>query len=341
MAGTYPIYNQGRTPAVAGWLGTMFLDDTPIRFTSESVAIPQGLEVATDIHVGQRVPAVFEYRFIVPEGSISFPLVCDPSVAISYGLGDFALDSGITTLMRAAIQPYTAQTSYPPTDVPIIGDFLTIYRGDVVKTITTPWANSISVEGSANGRINVSLGVKGVYGGFSSTNNTAPPSVGGTVRAIFFNELHWTTAFLDAFRTDLNEETDTSYAPRSFNCSINNNLVNDDSYNDENPQAIRGFVFGLQDVSCDMTFVGAADPHRGGTENVSQYPSPLISDLVTGAENYVSIGGIYDILDGVWTAKTLDVPGPTEITTTNVTLKGMSSSAGSIFSVVPGVMLGG
>ena len=45
--------------ATAGWVGVVsFQGHGPLRFTSESIVVNQGLEVSNDVHVGQRVSGV-------------------------------------------------------------------------------------------------------------------------------------------------------------------------------------------------------------------------------------------------------------------------------------------
>lgn len=332
----FPIFTKGHSPAVAGWLGTAFIYDSatslaePLRFINESINIPQGIEVPTDIHIGQRVPAVFEYRYIAPEGSINFPLICDPSVALVPNA--LAFDAGMKHVLNAAISPADVNnTNYPPQPPPILGDEITIYRGDATKHIMNPWVDQFSMEGSANNRVTLTLNVKATYGEFSTA--VTPPSVGGTVRAVYFNEIGWNNSFMDSLMA-LTTDGDTTFAPRNFNFELRNNLVPDDSYNDQQLQSLRGFVYGMQEVRCTMTFVGGANPHRGGTEyDITGLPSPLISDL-TGSG--VNIGDIFIIQDGLWESRTINVPGPTEIAVTSVVLRGMSPKVNSLFCILPG-----
>lgn len=332
---SFPIFANGQSPATTGWLGTMFLDSYPIRFDSENITIPMGLEVATDVHSGMRVPAVFEYRFIIPDGTFSFPLMCDPSVVVAAGSPATGLDSGTEAILKAAIQPYTDSGSYPPTPPPRLGNYMYIYRGDMNKTVTNPWCNTITVSGNAGQRVNASVAIRGTYGEY--TTATEPPSVGGTIRAIMFNELQWNTDYLTTF-ADLNGYAGDSYfAPRDFTLTVNNNLQNDDSYNDENPQALRGFTYGIQDISCDMGFLGGASPHRGGTE--SGYPNPLFTALASGAD--FDIGGLYTILEGIWTTRTMVVAGNQDLNVTRATFAGLAPTASSVYCIQPSTLLGG
>lgn len=324
----------GQSPAVAGWLGAISIltEGGPVglRFTDESVIIDQGLAVADDVHAGVRVPTIFEYRFIVPTGTISFPLVAESTHRLAPG--GLTIEAGVKALMKYAIQPYEDNGTYPPTPSPCLGSEMTMYRGDCNKVVSNPWAESITVSGSAGQRVNVSLDIKGTYGFYEppTTSNLAFPNA----RAVFFNELNWDKDNFTASLVQLTTAGDVSFSPRNFTFTCNNNLQNDESYNDEAPQSLRGFFYGQQNITAELTIVGGADAHRGGTEVGTD--SPLLSDL---GSPYFNMADLYNIHDGLWERKVINIPGMTDIAVSTLTFRGMSSGAGSVFCATPGAAL--
>lgn len=332
---SFPVAPHGQSQAVAGWLGVVqFASTQPIRFTSEDIKIDQGVKVLPDIHAGARVPTVFNYEFIVPTGNLIFPLVCPSTQRISYGVG-ITPSADMITLLRRAIQPYESSGAYPPTPPPILDTSLTIWRGDIIKDVLNPWCDMIKVSAGAGKGVDVTLTVKGTYGEYLSATTSSPPPVLGTYRQIFFNELAWDA---DNFLSIFTSMTGSGYvfAPRDFSVTVNNSLQNDNSYNDENPQSLRGFFYGMQDISAEMTFLGGADPIRGGTQD--GYDSPLLLD--NGNEEF-DLGGVYKLKNGLWETKTINVPGVSDMAVTSCTFKGMAGSDNGIFCIVPGSMLGG
>jgi len=286
---------------ITGWRGVVTVgeDNLKLRFTEENIIINQGLAVADDVHVGQRTAGVYEYRHIVPEGSLSFPLMKS-----AYQMPGAVIETACKYLLTQAITPFNTNDL----TMPSIGETMLIQRGDVDKYIEKPFINNIRISGNAGARIDVSLDIVATYGEYQSV--TTPAGFNQIARAVFFNELIWDNALPSTRRKDAN----TTTVPRSFTFTSTGNLQRDDSYNYENPQALRGYVLGRQDVSCEITVVGAVDAFRGGTTS----DDPIIS---TG----FSVGGIYNILNGLWTSRTMNVPGPVEIAVTNLTLTGLGT----------------
>jgi len=309
--------------ATAGWVGVVsFQGHGPLRFTSESIVVNQGLEVSNDVHVGQRVAGVFEYRHIIPQGTLAFPMVTTTHVIPP--TGQLSVEGVCAHVMRAGIAPFTdsgGNSGQRFSPIPLATKML-IYRGDTTKEILEPTTSSITVSGNSGARIDVSCEVMGIYGSYLQGGSI--PRFSEIVRAVFFNELDWRGGIPDV--TYYGGTTEA--VPRSFNFTSNTNLIQDDSYNPTHPQSLRGFVLGRQDVSCSITVVGAADPKRGG-------PGANQSPVVMAG---VSVGGIYRIINGLWTAKTINVAGPAELNVSEVTLTGMGTQ---FFAVTPGPILGG
>lgn len=300
----------------AGWRGVVEIDGVgSLRFTDESIVVNQGLAISDDVHVGQRTAGVYEYRHIIPEGSLSFPVLTETRYMVASSPPP-TIETVCAHMMRQGIKPYTVTD---PLEPPIItATTMDIRRGDSKKTINAPYIGEISLDGQSGGRVNVTCNVRAIYGSYAS--DTAPTGFSEIVRAVFFNELYWTT--LPGVE-DFSGET--NIYPRSFRFSSNTNLINDDSYNPAEPQSLRGFVFGRQDVTANIVMVGAIDPVRGGLHDTD----PVVQDI--------SIGGLYDITDGLWTEKVINVPGPADIAITELTLRGMGTSA---FCVTPGIAIG-
>jgi hypothetical protein len=291
----------------------------PLRFTSESIVVNQGLEVSNDVHVGQRVAGVFEYRHIIPQGTLAFPMVTPTHVIPN---GPPPVEPVCAHVMRAGIAPFTDPGGnqgqrFSPEQ---IADEMRVLRGDTTKVIREPTISSITVSGNSGARIDVSCEIMGIYGFYGQ--GAPPQGFNQIVRAVFFNELNWGGIPGVTYYGDTTEAV-----PRSFNFTSNTNLIQDDSYNRNQPQSLRGFVLGRQDVSCSITVVGAADPKRGGR---GTNESPVVSD--------VNVGGIYRIINGLWTAKTINVAGPAELNVSEVTLTGMGTG---FFAVTTGPILGG
>ncbi|MEM1945158.1 MAG: hypothetical protein QXX57_05420 [Nitrososphaerota archaeon] len=303
--------------ATAGWRGVIELTGSSVpppkklRFTSEAVVVNQGLEIANDVHVGQRTAGVFEYRHIIPEGDISFPMITKKLT-----MGSAPVEPVCAYLMKQAIVPYSGTDLDPP----ILGETMVIRRGDAKKTIYSPHASSISVSGTSGARVDVTITAVARYGEYSTDEN--PEGFPDIVRAVFFNELDWAGA---NFSKVLYLGSTTEVVPRNFNFTSNTNLIRDDSYYASEPQSLRGFVLGRQDVTCNITVIGAADPERGGVGG----NDPVETD--------VSIGGIYNVLFGLWTAKVINVAGPADLNVSEITLSGMGQG---MFSVTPGPILG-
>jgi len=306
--------------ATAGWRGVIELTGSSVpppkklRFTSEAVVVNQGLEISNDVHVGQRTAGVFEYRHIIPEGDISFPMITATRPIPT--VGSIQIEPVCAYLMKQAIVPYSGTELDPP----VLGDTMVIRRGDAKKTIYSPHASSISVSGTSGARVDVTITTVARYGEYAT--DTAPDGFSEIVRAVFFNELDWGGA---NFNKVLYLGSTTEVVPRNFNFTSNTNLIRDDSYYAVQPQSLRGFVLGRQDVTCNITVVGAADPERGGLGG---------NDPV---ETNVSVGGIYNILFGLWTAKVINVAGPADLNVSEITLSGMGQG---LFSVTPGPLLG-
>ena len=306
--------------ATAGWRGVIDLvgqsipDPKKLRFTSESVVVNQGLEISNDVHVGQRTPGVYEYRHIVPEGDISFPMITQ--VRHMPG-GAVPVEPVCKYLMVKAIEPYSGSNI----TTPIICDSMDINRGDCTKRVYTPSPSSITVSGSSGARIDVTLSIIARYGDYHDA--TAATGFNEIVRAVFFNELDWQGA---NFNKVIYRGGTSEVVPRNFNFTSNTNLIRDDSYYAQQPQSLRGLVLGRQDVTCSITVVGAADPERGGFNTGSTDP----------VETNISLGGIYNILNGLWTAKIINVAGPADLNVSEITLSGMGTG---LFSVTPGSML--
>jgi hypothetical protein len=310
--------------ATAGWVGVVsFQNVGELRFTSESIVVNQGLEVSNDVHVGQRVSGVFEYRHIIPQGTLAFPMVTPEYVIPS---GPPPVEPVCRHVMRTGIAPFTDPGGnqgrrFSPEK--IAGE-MRVLRGDTTKVIKEPTISSITVSGNSGARIDVSCEIMGIYGFYEPQGN--PQGFNQIVRAVFFNELDWAGIPGVTYYGGT-----TTAVPRSFNFTSNTNLIQDDSYNPNQPQSLRGFVLGRQDVSCSITVVGAADPVRGGFPsegNLGQ--NPVVSS--------VNVGGIYRIINGLWTAKTINVAGPAELNVSEVTLTGMGTQ---FFAVTPGPILGG
>jgi hypothetical protein len=316
--------------ATAGWVGVVSFrgggapNPGRLRFTSESIVVNQGLEVSNDVHVGQRVAGVFEYRHIIPQGTLAFPMVTTTHVIPP--TGQLSVEGVCAHVMRAGIAPYTdpggnpAQT-FSPTK---LADEMLVLRGDTTKEIVAPTISSITVSGNSGARIDVSCEVMGIYGRY--LQGVIPSGFPEIARAVFFNELNW-----GGIPGVNYYGSTTETVPRSFNFTSNTNLIQDDSYNPAEPQSLRGFVLGRQDVSCSITVVGAADPVRGGRPSPGNPPqNPVVPE--------VNVGGIYRIINGLWTAKVINVAGPAELNVSEVTLSGMGTG---FFAVTPGPILGG
>jgi len=307
--------------ATAGWVGVVFFQGHgPLRFTSESIVVNQGLEVSNDVHVGQRVAGVFEYRHIIPQGTLAFPMVTPTHIIPN---GPPPVESVCRHVMRTGIAPYNDPGGDPRNRFkPInLAERMFVHRGDTTKEIVEPTISSITVSGNSGARIDVSCEIMGIFGSYGQ--GAPPQGFGDIVRAVFFNELDWGGIPGVTYYGGT-----TTAVPRSFNFTSNTNLIQDDSYNPNQPQSLRGFVLGRQDVSCSITVVGAADPRRGG---LGARESPVVSEGV-------SVGGIYRIINGLWTAKTINVAGPAELNVSEVTLTGMGTQ---FFAVTPGPILGG
>jgi hypothetical protein len=310
---------------VTGWRGIMSIDATEggtqyIRFTDESINVPQGIKTAEDVHVGQRSPGVYEYELITPDGTVGFPLITD-----SHVLGQPVIPV-CAYLMKKAISPY--QDPLDNTNTPCLttaNGFMKIYRGDCRKDIKEPWCGQVEVSGEAGGRIAASLTIRAIVGDIAN-DNTIPGGSGlaAPIRTIMFNELNW--ASLATNGVVMYGTADQNIYPRRFSVSCNNNLVDDNSYNPTDPQSLAGFAYGIQGITAELTLIGAAYPNRGGTQ---------ATDPLSGS---VDFGGIYIINNGVWSAKTITVPGVAEISVSNLTLAGMA--AGN-YGILPGAVLGG
>ena len=308
--------------ATAGWVGVVsFQNVGQLRFTSESIVVNQGLEVSNDVHVGQRVSGVFEYRHIIPQGTLAFPMVTTTRVIPP--TGQLSVEPVCAHVMRTGIAPYNDPGGNPRQRFsPVnLANQMAIHRGDTTKVIDAPTIASITVSGNSGARIDVSCEIMGIYGRY--LQGGIPPGFPEIVRAVFFNELNWGQIPGVTYYGET-----TTAVPRSFNFTSNTNLIQDDSYNPNQPQSLRGFVLGRQDVSCSITVVGAADPRRGG---LGARESPVVSEGV-------SVGGIYRIINGLWTAKTINVAGPAELNVSEITLTGMGTG---FFAVTPGPILGG
>jgi hypothetical protein len=329
--------------AVAGWYGHIELLGNggdfaggKLRFNTESINIPQGVELITDLHTGHRVPGAYRYTLVVPEGAISFPLLAvstnQAMTAVQpvppYQSGPPDIDVTMRKLMKKGLMPYQDmnQNDYFVDQVPCIGDIV-IHRGDMDKRIFDAWVGSMSVTGDANSNVSVTTNIMGIFGSIASP--TRPDPITEIVRAVHFNELDWVSSWGNpAYLSNLKltalggqSTADGKVRPRNFNININQNLQRDDSYNPENPQAIIGFTFAQQEVTAELTFTGAYVPASPGSDQ-------LIENIV--------LGGLFNITGGIWTAKTLMVPGPAELAATTLTLSAISSG---LFTVEPGEML--
>lgn len=312
-----------------GWRGLAVLNGTTaIRFTSESIDVPLAINVMQDIHAGMRSDSVYNYDLVKPTGTIEFPLTSDNTTGFTT-----TISSDLITLISQVL-------ANPPTMLSGGGD-LKIYRGDVVKTLTSPWINSIKISGSAGSPVSVTVDIKSIYGEYTEQTLSDPPNVTlPKARAILFNELDWAATVSRLKLATLNNDVIT---PRSFDITIETGLVDDDSYNSGNPRALRGFALGRLAVSGSLEFVGAAinstniAPPRGTASGEGNF--------IPWTES-VNIGDLFTIRGGLWDSRTMQTPGMSDIAKTSVTFKALYSlvDAGGDTTKLPialGTLLGG
>jgi hypothetical protein len=281
---------------ITGWKGALHsqaiqdeLTTGYIRFRSESLNIPLGVEVDTEIHVGQRTPTIYNYSLIKPEGSIEVPLLVDAS-----SLPQVKLSPEIIWLFKAMVN-IDGQT--PPS----LGK-TTIYRGDVTKEFDDAWMQSFSISGSADQPMDVSINLRAL-GGSIKEDNTLPTVVWPKTRGIHFNELLWGAL------PGITGVQGSSVVPRNFSLNITNNLVEDASYNPVNIRSLRGFGEGSLEITGSIDIVGPAILTNSGVNGVQSIPWD------NGTYNF---GGFYTFSTGIWRARTLNVPGVTEIAITTL-----------------------
>jgi len=312
-----------------GWRGLAVLNGTTaIRFTSESIDVPLAINVREDIHAGMRSDSVYEYDLVKPTGDIVFPLTSDNT-------------TGFTTTISSDLITLISQVVADPPKMLAGGGDLKIYRGDVIKTLTSPWINSIKISGSAGNPVEVTVNLMSIYGEYSEQTLSDPPNVTlPKARAIMFNELDFATTVSRLKLATLNNDVIT---PRSFSVLIETGLVPDDSYNSTNPRALRGFALGRLSVSGDLEFVGAAinstniAPPRGTSAGEGNFIPWDAS---------VNIGDLFTIRGGLWNSRSMQTPGMSEIAKTSVTFKALYSlaDAGGDTTKLPvalGTLLGG
>lgn len=294
------------TNATAGWKGAMSsYYGGQLRFTDESITIPQGLTVPDDVHVAQRTPNVYQYELIIPDGTVGFPVMADRFQFLKDG---GIMDPACKQHLKLGICPYTDDMDAPPE----IGD-TTIFRGDCNKVMLGAWIGQIEVSGDSGAQVAATMTLRALYGYI--TTSITPARFNTITRKVLFNELDWTGGIPSAPLVD-----DSVVTPRSFRFSSNANIIDDNSYNADNPQSLRGFVYGRQAVECEVTLIGAAAPYRGGqayTGDPASGKEPVIADMFY-------VGGLYTIEKGVWTTKSIVTPGPADIAVSSLTLTGMS-----------------
>ena len=309
------------TFATAGWQGVILLDnndDNKLVFLTESLVVDMGIELAQEVHIGQRTSGIYQYRLIQPSGTLTIPLLTDVR-PIPTDQAPPLIQSCKDVLFRG-IYPTTGHEN----ELPLLAERMDVFRGDVVKKIHKPYVNSITLSGSSNNNITCDLDIRAIYGEYDVDNKTTNRGFGRIARAVFFNELNWSVTNFSKV-VYYGTPTGVTLVPRNFTLTVSGNLIADDSYNPEMPQALRGFVPGRQDISCSITVVGGANVARGGTE---------LTDPVE--INAMNIANIYTINHGIWTSRTINVAGPADINVSEITLSGMGTG---LFSVQPGSMI--
>lgn len=292
-----------------GWRGLAVLGaaQTALRFTSESVNIPLEINVSEDTHAGMRTDSVYSYGLVKPNGSISFPLTSD-----NY--------QGFTTTVSPTIKTILQNALLSPPTLWGAGEDLYLYRGDVAKYLQSPWIEKITISGDAGNAVTVELGIRAIYGeyreAYAANNSTLTKA-----RALMFNELDWAETVSGLKLATANNDVIT---PRSFSITIETGIVDDDSYNNTNPRALRGFATGKLKVYGSLSFVGAAvnysnvTPPRGAASGEGNF---------IPWSNSVNMGDLFTVLGGIWDSRTMNIPGMNEIAKTDITFKALFSLA--------------
>lgn len=312
--------------AVAGWHGVINLlpNNDYIRFTNETIDVPQGVSLMDGLHVGQRVPGVYKFDLIKPSGSISFPLMVEANTALLGACYSTpVLEAASRHMLRAAIQPFTGTES----EMPRIATTATVYRGDVKKILTDVWSDNVTINGSANGEVDCTLTVKATYGTVVQQNEI-PTGFTTMARALHFNEFDWSSLGTGMGLTAVGGQSNPDQLltdivrPKSFNLTVSSGLIEDDSYNPCYPQALVGFTMGQQTATCEITLVGGYT-----IPNAAATPQTF---------NNINIGDLYSFTSGLWTSKSYAMPGPADLAVTSVTL---SAIAAAYYCVEPGSLL--
>lgn len=318
---------------LTGWRGVIVCDDSDVgdlRFTSENIDVPLAVEVDDSVHSGIRTSSVYYYSLVKPTGDVTFPLLSDNVTSVAETID---LSSQMKTILTRAIQPHDSSAT---TALPILDEGnITVHRGDSKKILTEPWISTLKVSGTTNNKIEVSVGLKALYGEVVD-ETAAPTTTFGKARAIMFNELDWTQFTADVASSVYSE---TTSVPRQFDITIDNGIQDDDTPNSDTTtfpdrvkrvRAMRGFALGYQSIAITVTYVGKALPKIAGV--VSQHTIPIGGTL--------DIGGLYTVSDGIWTVRSLPMPGNNEIAISNFSFKGMLAADNTQnYPVNPGSLL--